>query len=222
MMLLNGPASAVLVFCGVTDNINVGMPGFDQDPTAGVVQVLNCALAGGGTVVSGSAREVVQPASDRVTLSNLILRGSNPGVILGQNTYPNFQGNGFLRSGFSGTLENQPGFGGPSIGGEFLTLTVMASTFDNNPVQSMFTGPAAGTPLPIAVVDSDTVLGKYSGAGVLTGRIAFNAGGGQQFRFASSQEFVAEVVPEPSGVLLVGVGIGALGLFSYRRLHGVD
>jgi len=213
MMFGGGDVYATLIFNGVTD----GGAG-DPDGLADGLIILAGFILPSGINFSGTVKEIKTATSNHIIITNATYFNPTAAAITANdvimNNY-NFNGGGRLISVINGTLSN-PALPAGSLGGENFTLSIGATTFNNNFAVANWAGVPVGTPLSTPVTGFAEKNGFYNGQGQLIGNMQYTLGAGEQFIFPTSLDLIA-VVPEPSTYLLFAVGIlGILGM-GYRR-----
>jgi hypothetical protein len=205
-------AAANLNLCGVADN-GAG----DANGAPGIVSGV-CIFGAGAGGFAGSAREVSGGNFYKIIITG-IFTGVSGEVILATGDY-SLLGEGRELAIVNGTLDNQPGVFGPSVGGEFFRAGTFGSSFNNNLAVAQANGPAAGSILPAAMQAYNERNGEFSGDGVAEAHGAWDAGFLQQIEFPASAEYVY-AVPEPTTALFFGLGAAVLWIRKSRmpRAH---
>lgn len=193
------PAHATLILCGVAD----GSAG-DLHSGVGIVRAV-CNTETGS--FDGTAEEFNVENFDLIRVRGE-LRGSGSFEVSNIYNVGAWVGNGGELAFANGSYH------GPQLGGgEFLTVTATASTFDNNS--------ATATPLIQANFSHSNVrFGLFSGQGTLTAGLSWDAGDGV-LDLGHTGDFSIGV-PEPATWALLLLGFGAAGAMLRRDRRRVS
>jgi hypothetical protein len=201
-----------LTVCGVLDG-SVG----DANPAAGVVTT-SCTFGATGSF-SGTVTEDADPLNYTIGIS---------GTFLGSASSLSFVTGSFSLSGM-GDVYPFITFGGQLIGpsnvladaADFFQLSAIATNFLGSSSNNATVMPMLpGEPLPQPVTESlgNLASGSFAGPGTLTAGIAFRAGAGATYSFATSGPRVLastapeHVIPEPSTLVLLTCGVVAMAV----------
>lgn len=197
--------SASNAYAGTTD-VTAGMLFVNGALANGAVQVNAGATLGGSGVIGGA-----------VTVNGILAPGNSPGVlsvaslVLGGSSTSLFEINTTTRgTGYDGL--NVTGASGPTYGGALSLAFGNGSAFGNADVFNLFdfSGVSDGD------FSSVTSTGFYSGTWSLSGDIWSLQSGGQTLEFSQLTGNVS-VVPEPTSLALLGVGVAAAAWARRRR-----
>lgn len=189
-------ANAAIALCGAVDQ-GVG----DSDPTVGIL-AFSCNVGTG--VFTGSAFEFQQQDFELITIKGTATGTGTLGPGTAAYNVGPWVGNGGLRTFVKGT------FVGQAVGGEGISVTATASTFNGG--ASTATAPIGG---PGGFQAETIVPGAYAGPGILTWSITWNAGNGT-IDLRHTADFLASV-PEPGTWALMTGGFGVVGATLRRR-----
>jgi autotransporter-associated beta strand protein len=211
--IVDGPGTVVLTgsatYSGATA-VTAGMLFVNGALANGAVQVDAGATLGGSGVIGGTA-----------TIDGVLSPGTSPGVlsvnaiVLGGASTSIFEIDGTTRGTQYDGL-NITGGTGPTYGGTLSLVFGNASAFGNTDVFNLFDFSG----VPDGDFSSVASTGFYSGMWSVSGDIWSLQSGGQTLEFSQLTGDVS-VVPEPTSLTLLGVGVVA-AVWARRRRRSFD
>ncbi len=211
---LNVPtvSASLLTFNGIVD----GSPG---DPDGIINGLLTFAALGlpGGVTYTGTVQEFVDQNTDFIQLIGTF---NNPtaAVVTNatrvQNNHPTFFGVGSLVASINGNLTNAGGAANAAPGERFgLAVRDLSATATT----AFATHTAiAGAALPQAAIDFESRNVFVNGPGPLIGDISYTLAPNHSYVFAAGDAELTVSVPEPTTVVLLGIGL--IGISLSRQL----